>query len=1606
MAVLDPFEQDSTAVVPGGSEVPVPAPRGSALSGRSVLDPFETTPAETLQNALPKSPDKEAEAQRNSRFTPAPVSDPEAAKNQARLAQIEQTIEGDEAVKNFLSVPENADIAHDDVENLSALSQVLKSIQDTIDPRPALEAFASQVVETPFRMAQGLIQLDRAVVPRLSTDVRTSLEKLGLTGLAAALAAREEGQELLFGATESGREFAQDLGPDERTFATDVAGGLGQLTSQITLLLLSGGLTATVGLVGEGASIQADMIEAAGESVEDNPEAVVMGAAVTAITERLGLDLLLNRIPAQARGRLFNILASAGAEGAQEVLEGVLQNLVALELYDPSQQIFSEETLREGRVASVVGAIAGLIIPGRQALRGAQVLEEAAQVAQESKLAQRAPERLGELASTVLEEAGVSEVYIPGTQLAQWIMNQPDPQAVMFGLGVQNKLEEAVASGGDVTIDGQAFSQHILLSQDYVGISPHIRLNQDGMTVAETEEMAGEGFEAEILAALDSFSDPAITQDPELEMAEGLMGLRGLFGTAEEAGMTPGQYEDYLAQVQRAAEKGAKNKELSDLNRQQRLNTREFKETEENTRQQVTETLNVIPAYAALNGIRAERLDRARTQEILGEMGVTVEQLPKQKGNRAVYANLKGEPGLDPDVYAEMQGYEDAEQMFSDMLTSTPYEQAIEVETQRIMRAKHPEIFSEQVRIAEAKAALMTDEHSEMIAMELNALRFFQGQGKLKNSVVRNAAKDQIAKRSIKDINVNKLLAQSARLAKAAARALKKGDRATAVDLKFKQLVSYHMAKEATKAQKTMDRQAAYLRKFARAKNWPSMPPKYLEAIQETLKHFRFADPLTPRRLQKALDVANQKADPAGYLRDILKESAKTHWRDMTVAEFRDLHNAVKEVHHKGTQDNKLRKERESRELDIVVAVLSDEVRRNLKATTPGSLDPTKWEQAKRYGQDLGSLLFHIDTILREIDGFQDLGPAHQNILGRYNDAMSNGYLEGQQGFVNREQAEAKAIVKLYSVFSKRERLAFHKKVKVPGVSQKISHQTILSVLLNSGNQGNIDAMVDSGTFTEAEIEAIHNYASKKDWDFAQSVWDYLEGFWPEVVETEQRRRNVTPERVGNKAVDTPHGTYRGGYYPIRYDRKQSVFYSSEDAQEMIDAVKYGDHVASQTAHGHTMQRQDSQGHKMLLDLFVLNSHVQRMIYDLEVGDAVRDIYKIVHNPAFKTALTEQGQRHKWDAIDMWLRDIITGEVGVDNALEKGMRWLRTRLTVVGLGWNIGVIGIQIFGLSQTMVTLGRANTLSAMRLLGQPQKWAGKNSVFNYIDSQSPFMAARSSTWHKDIADAQTATRTSMLDRVTPGKSAVIIRETLFVGIKKMQRMVDAITWIAAKKKGMEQFKGDEKLAIKYADDVVMRSQASGIFGHRTAVERGTYGPGKQQSEFVRAFTLFYSYFARKLNITIEQTKKTSFRSPWQVIKWANDMAFLFMWESLLVALLRGEGPDDGEEDGWLGFAAGETALTVMGAVPGVREIASAIQGFPSGGTIGRVSADLAKAAEQLGEGEVDESFIKSMLTLVGIVAKAPTGQLNKLVGAFSKQEEGEDVKAIEWIMGPQFDK
>ena len=251
-------------------------------------------------------------------------------------------------------------------------------------PRAAVSGLA----ETPGRWMRGAGQGIEAGAHFLEEGVRA----IGLGDVADALdrvdawvnhqlgddAGYADPVALLKSAGQATVDVAQGIGPpDERkTLGTDVAHAVGQIGAQITAAILSGGVSSAVSLgsmYALGADIQGEMTEAAGaEGTHEGEAAVLIGGTITAVTERVGLEKLLSRMPKKIRGRIMEALVDVGVAGGieavQEVTEGIMHNLTALALYDENQQVL-DGVSHEAIVAGSAGAIArGLIrtaLPGR-----------------------------------------------------------------------------------------------------------------------------------------------------------------------------------------------------------------------------------------------------------------------------------------------------------------------------------------------------------------------------------------------------------------------------------------------------------------------------------------------------------------------------------------------------------------------------------------------------------------------------------------------------------------------------------------------------------------------------------------------------------------------------------------------------------------------------------------------------------------------------------------------------------------------------------------------------------------------------------------------------------------------------------------------------------------------------------------------------------------------------------------------------------------------------------------------------------------------------------------------------------------------------------------
>ena len=473
---------------------------------------------------------------------------------------------------------------------------------------------------------------------------------------------------------------------------------------------------------------------------------------------------------------------------------------------------------------------------------------------------------------------------------------------------------------------------------------------------------------------------------------------------------------------------------------------------------------------------------------------------------------------------------------------------------------------------------------------------------------------------------------------------------------------------------------------------------------------------------------------------------------------------------------------------------------------------------------------------------------------------------------------------------------------------------------------------------------------------------------------------------------------------PLKYDMESGGRDNAGglDFEEARALMERGGLTASHTKDGHLETRTGSGGRHVKLDPFIINQHLQQLVYDLEMGDAVHDSYKVLHSADMRKLFSDIGKPEVLRTLDLWLGDVITGELHRGGFVESAFRHLRTGTTISKLGWNLTTAALQPLGLIQSSVQIGRGNTLMGlMDLVGTPGR--SPAAMYKWVTEQSGFMMSREASFNKDVHDAHKNLVNSWLARHTSAKAADMLASSYFVFITKAQRFVDIVTWLGAKRQGKQLFPGDEAKSTLHADRMVARTQGSGNFHERTATERGTANHAIRNTETIRVWSLFLSYFAAKMNVAYERTGKTHFKDPVEAFNWAVDMGMLFIVESVLSALIKG-GLDDDDDNNvreLAGMAAWEGVKGFAAGIPFAREAISAAEGFNTGGAVGGFMASFGQAAIQIGQGEIDAAGLKSINNVAGVLFKYPTSQVNKTGQAWWEDEPFDETAWWEYGTG-----
>lgn len=1130
------------------------------------------------------------------------------------------------------------------------------------------------------------------------------------------------------------------------------------------------------------------------------------------------------------------------------------------------------------------------------------------------------------------------------------------------------------------------------------------------------------GLNVKITPEVRDVMDRMLATDEEIRAAREAQNMDPLFTDQKAAGMSDAAWNTYQRMARRSEEEASQRLLSKTMAKVRRQKEKWWKDERKQVRAEVEKTVNTKREYRLIEMLANQRwiggedvpdmqMDREQLVDIYGAGVLEETSRTRLGGKRAIYA--KG--GEDIYTVADFFGFANPSEMVDILQNTGKRQDAIEAETDRIMSDRYGDPLNDGSIEEEALAAIHAEQQAKTVATEVRALADRAGLStkNLTSRVFRQRAKMMIGRMSVREATrPDAFLAAERKAAKRAedafARVARGRDAQEALTAaarhKEQQLLNHYLYIEARDLKSEVDKARERMRRYSKATVREKLDGGYIEQIDALLEQYDFrvrssgqvARAESLRAFVERMEAEGRGGDLAIDER-LLDEARRVHYTRLNVDEFHGLMDTIANIDHLGRFKQKLIDRQRKRDLQEAASKVAGAIEKNL-----GSGKAKKQSGSLRNFFDL---LFTVDTMLVEMDGGDEMGAAYDQIKAD---------IDAGQSVEQKMQVElAEKFEGLFGAFSQRELREMQKPREIAGANERAwSKVEILSVALNMGNADNKQRLFDQSAhehnrLTPEQADALLATLDRRDWDFVQSMWDLVDGYFPQLAEVHERRTGTKLRKVEATPVETGFGTLRGGYFPIKYDPELSAKAAKDEGSAWDKFISSGWGAKADVRSGMTKERQKSSGGRTLrLDLSVPFAHLRDTVRVVTLSEAVDNSWRILNHPGVTQAFIDAGRQNELDTLTLWLKDVAQGPIFNTDPLNRWSRIIKNNFTLSRLAFNFRTVALQVTGIGQSAATIGKRNMIRGY--LDYRKRPA--EVIANIVD-RSPFMAERKSTFQKDIYDFANDVELSspLANRWKKAKSTA--GKWGFAPIVLTQfYAVDIPTWLGAYRAGIEKF-GKEDRAIQYADRMVARAQDSGLMADRSAIERGTVSRGVQQSDFIRLFTTLGGYMIKKMNrgyVTVRRAGREIGEADSLAERAvlagdaALDLALLYVFEAALMglfySLMDDLGEDEAENEDIRRFMAEEVGMAVVGGVPFVRDMASALRGYGGGGVYGSVMEIPANAFKQSLQWENDPAFRRAWSDVVGTMTGLPsTASMRAIEGAVA----GDDVPMSEWAFG-----
>lgn len=981
--------------------------------------------------------------------------------------------------------------------------------------------------------------------------------------------------------------------------------------------------------------------------------------------------------------------------------------------------------------------------------------------------------------------------------------------------------------------------------------------------------------------------------------------------------------------------------------------------------------------------------------------------------------------GLHPDIVAGMFQFGSGDLLVRQLLDAKPLAEEIEARTDARMLDEYGDLNDPKKIEAAVERAVHNEARTRFVAVELRALAKATQPVRVMMAAAKQAARDLLARKTLDAIRPYLFARAETKAAKAADAALRAGNSQQAVEAKQSQLLNNQLATEAIAINTDIADTLEIVRRIF-GKD---------EAIAK-LRDLNYVG--VARAILAMYGLGKADAPAASYLKQIqeydpefyteIEPMVSAHLAEgkpfvkLTYAEYQDLRDQVVGLWHLARRTRQSEIDGQLKDRTEIEEALVDQI--NLIDTRVEGRAGNRravTDQEKRGMMLLGAkaALRRVESWVSAMDRGDPHGPFRTYLWTPISEAVTQYRL-----------AKVKVLEQYLASVLSIEKGLVEGKISAPEIGYEFANKAeLLHAILHTGNQSNLrklllgrkdafggptwGAVHPSGSLDTSRWDAFlkRMYAekvlTKVHYDFAQKVWDLTESMKPAAQKAHKDMYGFYFSEITAHPIQTPFGEYRGGYIPAITDPwiVTEAAMRNEQAEQAVD----NSYMFPTTGRGFTKGRTEY-NQPLLLDIGSLPSHLDKVLRFTFIEPRIKDVGRIVKNSrGFASALDRFDPTLRGDMLMPWLQRtaqqmIQTPMKGFAGKLaHKFFSELRTRTGLQMMVGNLVNALQQLTSVSISALRVAPRYLRNALWLyIRQPSVMAER------VAALSPYMMTRMTSSQfevtKQIEDL-------LLNPSQYERLRAFAAKHGYFAQQGMQNLVDVVVWTGAYNQAMETLPWDSASAqldaVRQADSAVRETQGSFAPEDVSRLESG--------NAFVRAFTMFYSYFNMQANLL--GTEYVNAMSAIGVKRGMGRLLFIYMMGFMIPAVL-GElliqaagGFNDGDDDEYDQYDAmalffGSQVRSGLALVPVLGPTVTA--GFnvwnkkpyddriSTSPAIAAVESTI-RAPRSVYKAIADDASwkmaVRDTLTAIGMITRLPLGQLGKPLGYAADVAQGKAV-------------